>query len=301
MARTKKDKIELTDQEAELRLAQGDLADYGRDGEVDSLTKAVQAATDELHKAKGAAPDMGDDEAEEAEDEGEGDEEDEGEGDDEEDMGDDGEGDEGEDEAPAPPPRRPMRRSRASDDAAEQFLKSVLLDDEGAPTAEAEVIEVSDVLTHLTDQFAKSLGDLQQEIGMLQLQLDEALPLLKAMGHHQIQTGQIVKSLRGEVSQLRKSGVGASRPAPGMAYSMSKSMPGAAPKGQGAGLSKSQAAAGLMAAYQTRAISQEQYQRLAPAIDTQGVEAVMGQLPEAVVEQIRLAAASLNGNTNGKH
>jgi len=319
--------VETTDQDAELRAAQSDVADYGRDGEVDSLVKAIQGATDELSKAKAAdGSPVGNDDEDDA------DEDDQGEGDEDEQADDGDEDDEGEEEpededasdaapapprrgapapgagrgAPAPAPGRgaPMRRSRADADESERFLKSVLLDDDGAPTAEAEVIEVSDVLTHLTDTFAKSIGELagalREEIGMLQLQLDELSPLVKAMGHHQVQTGKIVKSIDRGMNRLAKSG-GSRTPNPGMTYSMKKSMPGAVQNGDGGTLTKSQAAAGLLAAFQTQAISGEQYRRLAPALDTQGVEAVLAQLPEGVAGQIKAAALALNGSTNGKH
>lgn len=307
---TRKPKVEVADQEEELHDAQAEVADYGRDAEVNSLTKAVQEATDGLSKAgkgKGGTPPpamAGDDDEESDADEG-----DEGEGEDEEqdedeDEGDeDGEGDGDEDAAPAPPPApaakkksAPMQRSRSRNDEAERFLKSVLLDEDGEPTVEAEVIEVSDVLTHLTDVFAKSIGALQEEIGMVQLQLDEAMPLLKAMGHHQIATGKMIKSTRREMAQLRKAGAGGTRPAPGVTHSMKKSMPGVVQNGQISALTKSQAAAGLLAAFQTRAITAEQYQRLGPALDTQGVDAVLAQLPEGMADQIRNAATALNGN-----
>jgi len=295
----RKQKVETVDQDAELEQAQTEVADYGREGTVDSLIKAVHEATDDLSKAgKGKFPPAAaDDDDEEEDGSGGGDDDEDEDGGGDEDEEDDG-GDDDEDEDAAPPPAKgkkpnPFKRSRAGEDAAEEFLKSVLLDDDGQPTAEAEVIEVSDVLTHLTDVFAKSIGALGEEIGALQLQLDEALPLLKAMGHHQIQTGQIVKSTRNELARLRKSGAGGHAPNPGVAFSMRKSMPGAEQKKPNGALTKSQAAAGLMAAYQTQAISAELYQRLAPAIDTQGVEAVLGQLPDGMADQIREAAGVL--------
>jgi hypothetical protein len=122
---------------------------------------------------------------------------------------------------------------------------------------------------------------------VVQLQLDEALALLKAMGRHAIAQGRKLAALESEVAEMRKS-IGVTNPMPGVGFSMRQRMPagdGAQPSG--GVLSKSVVSAALQSAFISGQIDADQYRRAAGTLDSRGVDAALAGLPATVTEGIR--------------
>lgn len=289
-----------TQQGDEFENAQAELAGYSRNGRGGGLAGAVRNLNAELLKARGGkqmTPDMGAD-SDDGDDEWDDDEETEGaEGDGAEMSADSDDEDEDEDEEEEEaPPARPapaakgapvakgasLKRSRSADQHSEELLKSLLLGENGEPTPAAEVIEVSDVLTGLTETMAKSYGDLAEQIGTQQGQLDQTQQILKSMLRLQERTAAAVAQIGAEVNRLRQQRP-ASTPNPGVSMAITK---GGGLNRQKATMTKSKALEVLQHALDSERIESEQFSILAGSLDTRGVQAVLGQLGDDIVGDI---------------
>jgi segregation and condensation protein B len=180
-------------------------------------------------------------------------------GDDEDFEDDDDEENDDEDEEPPAQQTKSKKSWGAYDDAGDQFLKSWLLDDDGDPTPEADVVEVSDVLLTMSDAFAKSLSGLQKQLGPAQ----ETASLVKSLAQAQIAVAKELRAIRKRLDQLDEQPAGS--PYPGMMFS--KSLPNGS---NGRKLTKSQWSSALVMAASAGHIDRDRYTFLAGSLDTLG-------------------------------
>jgi segregation and condensation protein B len=180
-------------------------------------------------------------------------------GDDEDFEDDDDEENDDEDEEPPAQQTKSKKSWGAYDDAGDQFLKSWLLDDDGDPTPEADVVEVSDVLLTMSDAFAKSLSGLQKQLGPAQ----ETASLVKSLAQAQIAVAKELRAIRKRLDQLDEQPAGS--PYPGMMFS--KSLPNGS---NGRRLTKSQWSSALVMAASAGHIDRDRYTFLAGSLDTLG-------------------------------
>jgi hypothetical protein len=178
---------------------------------------------------------------------------------DDEDFEDDGDEEDDEDEEPPAQQTKSKKSWGAYDDAGDQFLKSWLLDDDGDPTPEADVVEVSDVLLTMSDAFAKSLSGLQKQLGPAQ----ETASLVKSLAQAQIAVAKELRAIRKRLDQLDEQPAGS--PYPGMMFS--KSLPNGS---NGRKLTKSQWSSALVMAASAGHIDRDRYTFLAGSLDTLG-------------------------------
>ncbi len=249
-----------------------ELATYGRKGP-DVLTKALRDTDESLRKAKKPPMPPEDDENEDdMEDEDDG-------GDEDEDEGGDEEGDEDEEDAPPPPAKKAppfVKKSKTvrRTGADEQFLKSLLFDDveEGDEDIRG-VIEATPVLSHMADQFAKSLGLMDEQIGGVALTLDKQESMNSAIAY-------AVLDMRRELKAIRKSlnSQPASQPAAGVTHNLEKSRKRAAP---GENLSKSKAGDAISAAIGVGFIPEDEGSSALLTLDSQGVEGALELISNA--------------------
>jgi segregation and condensation protein B len=180
-------------------------------------------------------------------------------GDDEDFEDDDDDEEDDEDEEPPAQQTKSKKSWGAYDDAGDQFLKSWLLDDDGDPTPEADVVEVSGVLLTMSDAFAKSLSGLQKQLGPAQ----ETASLVKSLAQAQIAVAKELRAIRKRLDQLDEQPAGS--PYPGMMFS--KSLPNGS---NGRRLTKSQWSSALVMAASAGHIDRDRYTFLAGSLDTLG-------------------------------
>lgn len=287
--------------DTDLAAAQADLATYG---EEDELAKALGIPAAPLSKGKGgdapaAAPAAEDGDGADEYDEDEDDEdEDEDDEDDEDDKGKGGSqdyrskgdaGDKGDDKGKQPMPDNLKRSRSTADEASDELLKSLLLDQAGQPKPIAEVIEVSEVLTDFADTIAKGHGAVVGELGTVQAQIDTLTSLVKSLGRVVLKQSSTMQTLAGELGIINKS-AGVTQPMSGLSLSLRKPMPagdGAQPKGDASRLTKSMVATGLQVAYQSSMIDIETFRAASGTLDSRGVESALGLIPAALAEQFR--------------
>jgi hypothetical protein len=272
----------------ELQAVAAELEQYGKE-QNSGLIKSLTNLLGNLSKGRGAPAPVAPDEQEDVDEEEPGDDEETAQAEefaDDGDKGDDGEIEE-DDEEDEGNPEQPVRKSYSDDDDEsldEQLLKSLLLDGDGDPTPEADVIEVTPILSHMANTFAKSLGVLDARVRRANADRRADRELMAGIGLALVQIGTAVAGLQKSMSEVEKQP--ASTPFSGAMFGASKPRAG---KGEQTfkPLNKSQAVDGVRAAFTVGLIDERKFQQVTGALDTQGVEVGLSYLPAEVVEQIR--------------